>query len=361
MAQANKSAAQILLDRRRSDKASSGGKKEFENNINFFALPKEECEVVLRFLPPVAGQDLPGFMEKLHYKIPLEGKGEQKIKSMIDQLGLEKDPMEQVLKKYRKLLDVTDQEMAIKLYFNVLVKSIKVRGKTVTYDAYNKKDYDFTKPMVLSMYGDFTYFWLLERLVDAELGDVTDPKDGYWYKFVRARDGSKWDREVVPYNREAYNTPFGTAIAKTDDGINEILSQMTDFTKIFKAPDDSYLVKARKAADACEKMFAERLKAEEARERDLSGTHEVVKSSEPLTTEKIPFEPDVVTEKEVKAAAVAAPSGAPSCFGDKTKLYAGYPSEDEAEKATLNADQTAQFSKCMSCPFELICSSKSYS
>lgn len=354
----NVNAAAALLAKRKAERDSGGGSKggDRESDIQWLTLPKEQCEVTLRFLPPVAGKELPGKMVKVHFGIPLEGKGENKIDSMIDTLGEDRDPMEQVLKKYRKLLDTADFEYTTKFYAHVLVKSIKVKGVEIKQDPFNKKDYDFEKPFILSMYGEHNFYWLLERLVDADLGDITDPLEGTWFKFIRKENGGKWERSPIPYQRSHFETPFGTAIANSQEKVDALLASMQDMDKIFKPRGDDYLPKAKKAAEALDKLLSSKLAIQQATEASMN--QNAGEKIEELTPAKAAPEEVKTAPAPKLSRALDAPSGSPACFGDSTQLYAGFASEDEALDAELNEAQKKLLHNCQICPYETECASR---
>jgi len=369
----NKSAAQQLIDQYKSKKSGQGsksGNRSGKDNINWFSIPNEaETEVILRFLPAIPGQDLPGKIVKTHFGLPdVEGKT-WNIDSLVDYIG-DKDPVERVLNKYRDLLNTEDYEFAEKVCFNVLVKSVKIKGKVVEKDK-NGVPYDPSVVRVMTSYGQHNYFWVLERIVDPEMGDVTDPKTGYWFKFKREQKDKKLSRDVIPYHAKDFKAEFGTAIADSEEGIEKLLGEMVDFNKIWTKPSDEYVKKARDVAHKLDLYLEKRLAeldahaeandstpVEKDRAAEMAPKGEEAETAEKLTpkkAKKIDEEEPVAAKPTPKK---SAPAGAPECFGDKDSLYAGFNSEEEAEDADLDKAQTVQLKKCRLCPHEVTCAEK---
>jgi hypothetical protein len=375
MAGTNQEAAQAFLNKKRKEKKEGKGGKKFDNDVLWFSLPKEvPCEVVIRFAPPTPGNALPGKSIATHWKVPLPGKGENKINSLKEFLG-DKDPVERVLAKYRDVLNVEDYEASLKTYFNVFVKKVIVDGKEVIKDD-NGVEYNPKVPRVLGVYGDYTLTWLIEKICDPDLGDVTDPFEGYWFKWSRETVG-KWDRGIVPYSKKQMQDEFGTALGDSKEETEEILSKLHDMDKIWPKPSDDYIKKARKAAAAYEDMFSEKLKLEEAKENSLGANAGAGEEAESLDKPEpeIASSPDDVqdtvdtTAKEVEedpkpeavkeeAAAVNTPNGSPACFGNKDKLFAGFATEEEAEDAGLEGEKLSQLENCQICVYETDCAIK---
>jgi hypothetical protein len=250
---------------------------------------------------------------------------------------------------------VEDYEAVEKVYFNVLIKSVKVRGREVLADD-NKVAYDPRVPRLTSLYGAWNLYWLLEKCVDPEYGDVTDPKEGAWFRFRRKEDGGKWEREILPYQKKHYDDPFGRAIGGNDEEVQQILSKMIDMEKVWTTPSDDYIKKARKAAAALEDLFEQKLKMEDQKEAELSANAKIADEAEPLTKAKAEKVVETVSKAEMKAAAKAAPPhGAPECYGDSETIYGGFPTEEAAEEADLSPLQAKQLRKCQGCAYEMDC------
>jgi hypothetical protein len=379
----NKSAAEAFLNQRKQQKQEDGqGKKKFESDVLWFSLPKEECEVIMRFLPPREGQEIPGKLVSTHWDIPLQGKGENKAASLVPFLGADKCPIEKVLRKYRDVLNTEKWEAQTKFYTDVLVKSVKIKkGNNFVEVLKDEKNvpYNPKVPRVLGTYGDFNLQWLLEKTVDPEIGDITSPTEGYWVKFTRKEAGGKWERTVLPYSKAQVQSDFGMAIGSSEEEIAEIVAQIHDLDKIWKAPDDALVKRCNKAAAALEDMFKDMLSKEEKRERELAPDKQreremganadsdsetpslTTRQGEAAKTAKAPK-----AEAPAKAPAAEAPkkpagkvpNGAPDCFADSAALYAGHESEDAAEDAELTDAQKKQLAKCRECVFETDCAER---
>lgn len=277
--------------------------------INFYRLPSSG-EAKIRFLPPVEGLPVPGKIVHKHYNLP-------EIGSLTCLKTWKMDcPICRLLADLEYKVDakyIESFKSVARSFHHVLV----LEGKD---DNGNKPDP--TTPYILGS-GDFTYYWLLDQVTNAEIGDITDPKTGSNVTFKRKRPNGPFDRQI---SRAA------TPIADSEDGIQKILSAMVDMEQIWKSPDDAYILKLKTAAKALKMQIDEKINT-------LAGqpTTETVNAPVP------PVEKPTASEKreEIKPTSTptstAKPSNAKPCFGK------------HAEMSGKDA------SECIVCPDELEC------
>lgn len=342
----NKDAIAELLGNKPKDKKKGGNKSEFL----WFRIPKEACEVTLRFCPPTEGRDFPGQLTHTHFGIPNpdpKKKWALKINSLTEFLG-DKDPMEKVLSKFRNELDVDEFEKVTYTNCNVLIKKIVVDGKVVVKDD-DGVAYDPTTPRIFRAWGDFNFYWLLEKCVDEDFGDITDPEEGFDVKFIRKESGGKIERNVLPRSNSLGENAEQTAA---------IVAKLVDFDKVWRTPDDDYVKRAKEVAGVLEDVLKAKLEVEEANDNMKSEApareQEISKHAEEKAEEK------KAKKEEAKAGTedTSIPFGAPECFGKPDKLYAGHESEDAAEEANLEGEAATQFEKCQDCIHESSCAEK---
>lgn len=304
--------AKQMLEKHKKDREASGGGGSNEDR-RWFKLP-EEGSVKIRFLPPTEDQTLPGMIVYKHYNIPT---GVEKFKkgspTCLKTWGLD-CPICKVLEEYRGRFKTDDFDAVGKGYLNVLIKD---------NDKYNGK-----LPYILNT-SDFTVYWLYEKLLDKEIGDITDPNDGANVTFTRKVKNGAFDRTV---SRKS------SPIADSDDEIKAILDGMYNIQKIYRPADDEYVNAVSAVALELRNIIEERiLKLDEggttgvkdetvtdtkrAKEKLKDTKDEPPKESkreEPKSGKKTSTEASDAAEPAApkgNGKTINVPKGAPQCFG----------------------------------------------
>lgn len=226
--------AQEILDKRKKDRegrsdVGSGGSK-----VNWYNLP-DNGQLRVRFLPPLGDNAVPGKIVHKHYNMP-KHKGINGNITCFRTYGRE-CPICNVLDEYRDRLGAKQlQEFSASLsFFNVLILG--------------KEDVDPEQVFVLKA-SDYNYEWLLQQLVNVEVGDITDPTDGANVTFKRKSEKGAFERII---------SRRSSPIAASQEKIDTILDSMYDLDAIWKDPDDNYYNIANEIADGLRDVIEERL------------------------------------------------------------------------------------------------------
>lgn len=222
-------AAQKLLDQKKKEKADSG--KGTGSDVNWMRLP-ETGELKVRFLPPTEDEPVPGMVVYKHYSLP-EHEGIRGNITCFKTWGLD-CPICKVIEEYQDRLKL-DDFFGASSYFNVLVLDHPECNPRVPY---------------LLQASEYTYEWLLQQLVNVEVGDITDVEDGANVTFQRKKKKGAFNRII---SRKS------TAIANSPEEIDAILDAMYTMKSIWKSPDDNYYNIAEELADQLREIIEDRL------------------------------------------------------------------------------------------------------
>ena len=273
--------AKQMLEKR-DERRKEEGK---EGDLKWYSLP-EDGTVKTRILPPVGEMKLPGILIYKHYNIP----NSENI-TCFKTWDLE-CPICKMLEDYDGRLDISDWKNVGRSFMNVLVLT--------------DKKYDPTIPHILGG-SDYNFYWLLENVLNPEVGDITDPKTGSTVEFKRKTHKGAFERIVARLQ---------TPIADSTEKIDAILKMCSDLSKIWRTPDDEYYKMAIQSATNLKQLIESRLLS-------LGDNGNVGQDT---------------TGKKTETKAADKPKGAPDCFGTKEH------------------DPNAK--KCMICPQEFFCAEK---
>lgn len=224
-------AAQEMLNKKKKEKTDSG--KGGFGDRRWFKLP-DMGEVKLRFLPPIEGDPVPGMIVYKHYNLP----DHEGLKGNITcfKTWNAECPICKVIEEFQdNFKDKLSDFYGASSYFNVLVL--------------DQAGFDPTLAYILQS-SDYTYEWVLSQVVNAEVGDITHVLDGANVTFRRKKKKGAFDRII---------SRRSSAIANTDDEIDDILDSMYDLKKIWRSPDDNYLNIAEDLAEELTGIIKERL------------------------------------------------------------------------------------------------------
>jgi hypothetical protein len=192
----------------------------------------------LRCLPPAVGEPVPGIVIYKHYNLGehtgLKGGGNITCFKTWKQYC----PICAVLDEYKDRVKLEDF-FGSSSYFNVLILG-------------NSK-YDPTLPYILQA-SAYNYEWVLQQLVNIEVGDITDAGAGANVTFIR-----KVQKGTFKGSFDRTISRKSSPIADDPDKIDEILDNMYDLKKIWREPDDSYLAIAEELAERLRGIIEKRL------------------------------------------------------------------------------------------------------
>lgn len=265
---------------------SSTTKEDFK----WYSLPKGVEEVKLRFLPVWEGGKAPGVITKTHWNLPLEDNRAICLKTF----NLD-CPICDALAKYEGKLEIKDWVANGRAYFNVLVFSDKANASAVN-----------TNEAQILGTSEHTLYWLFERLLDPEVGDITDLEKGHNVTVKRKTVGGAFERQI---------SLKPTPVADSPEKIEEVKKSIYNLSKIWKAPDDNTLNKIKETAS---QLIL-------ALDRKVSEINKV------KTPENLVETPTILNR--------SAPAGAPECFGDAS---------------TYGEDSPT----CIACPYDFQCKEK---
>lgn len=279
----------------------------------WFSPPGEKnSKVVMRILPKLDNQYAPGKIIYKHKNLH-EGKGLTCFKTWGKECLICN-----TLKEFEGRLDLAQWYAKQNSVLNVNIHEMyKGNGDKVE----NMKDNQgnaITPEDVCILYGSpNNLFWIIEQQLDKNVGDVTHPTQGSVVTVKREKEYGSFDRSAARIVSPIHLDP---------KIMEKILSERIDFDKIWREPDDNYLIEARKLSKLLKDSIEARLmilKTEMAfvppANSNIQKPTEVVKISASTTT--------TTTNK---------PSGSPDCF-----------------KKEFNKD----FDKCIICPYEEDCKS----
>lgn len=209
-------AARKLLEKRDGEKHSEGGGNS-NNDLLWYNIPKDgECK--FRVAPPYEGAGIPGKLVYKHYNIP--------EKDNCTCMKTWDEPCEicDTLKKYEHEADIiADYTYGVRSAVNVEV--ISDPRNTSTHIEFPPDKWH------ILMSGDYTLIWLIEKILDPDAGDVTDPKDGHDVIFKRKKFNGQIDRSIALRPRP---------IAATNEVIQDKLNNIPNLDKIWRTPDDNF-------------------------------------------------------------------------------------------------------------------------
>jgi len=274
-------------------------------DIRWASFPNEGS-FKFRILPPIKSESVPGKVIYSHWGLSDD---EGNLNRRVTCLKTYKMdcPICEMLEKYQERLDISDWSASGRSYFNALI--------------YNEKDYDSSLPYVLGS-SDYTFYWLLEKIIDPEIGDITDPANGHNITFKRKVFKGAFERTI---------SLKPTPIADSEDEIKEILDKCYDLSKIWKNPDDEFIKFVTDTANKTETAIKDRIlvlgnKSDSPPNDNSEKTEEKEKQTESNSTSE---------SSNIKNTKVEnAPKGAPECFG---------------------IDWDSDLQKCQVCPHEFLC------
>lgn len=189
-----------LANRPRS--SSSGEKTEFK----WYKLPKEgEAKII--FLPPTHEETVPGLVQWTHWNIP-------EVNHLTCLRTFEKTcPYCEALKNIQN--KVSDD----------ILKQYQSTGRAVhNVLVIGDKSIPANEPQIMTS-GEYTYWWLLEQILNQEVGDITDPHAAHSVTFKRTTPGGRFERIIslrpIP-------------IAETEEAIQAILAKAANLHNIWK-------------------------------------------------------------------------------------------------------------------------------
>lgn len=307
----------------RLNKIKGERKGSNKGDIRWAKLP-DVGKLRFRILPPLEHEKLPGKVVSTHYNMPESEGVRNGAFKCLKTWGYE-CPVCSCIDSFDDLPDKKRSDLSGSYaYFNVLI--------------YDSNEYEEDTVYILKT-SEFTYSWLLQQVVNSEVGDITDPDTGSTVTFKRDEKGSKWERTIA--RRQ-------TAISDDPETYDRIMSERYDLAKIWPEPDDSLYNNAVTLAVKLQNLLDSRMSdlKKAANENENQKVNEVVDAKlkrrqeepkRPVSSLKGSVSEDgdaEETKKEVKN--IKRPSGAPDCF-----------SEYSAGK------------KCDICPYELDCQDSS--
>lgn len=278
----------------------NGGTQQNREKATWWKLPIEVGESKVMFLPPV-NSGTPGKIQFTHWNVPEVNRltclktfdKTCPICEMIKEFG-NKVP-EDIIKGY------VAQERAV---HNVLVLD-------------NPK-IPPNQPVVL-VSSPYNYWWLLEQILNPDVGDITNINDNHSVIFKRVQRAGKMERSIALKGRP---------IANTQAEIDDIISKCVDFNKLWVYSEELES-NLKVAADAIY--------------QDLSAKMSVV-SSLGSNSDAIPEPSQVQRDTQAVENAIATgnigvkkPADANDCFGSHL---------DESHP---------EYNKCMMCSYEIEC------
>jgi len=266
--------------------------KSNQTDYRWASLPEKGETIKVRFLPPVGEMNLPFFKLYKHYQVPNpEGEGTLNF-TCLRTWNMECPICSKIEHLKRKFGDdfVNQWYASMRGFFNVLIK--------------DDPNYVSGLPYILGM-PKSGLIWFLGIMGDEDYGDITDPYTGFWVKISRM-DNNQLRFDIVPKP---------SPIASTDEEINQIAEQCFDLTKIWRNPDDEYIITANKIADRIEAIVKEKAGLLETGKSVVETPNQV--NPNPVNiTKPTPVPQPTQPKVEPNQSSVQKPPGAPDCFGN---------------------------------------------
>jgi len=298
-----KEARDLLNNRPSSSKGDGGG-------YRWFNLP-DEGSTKFRVAPPWEGSKVPGKIVSKHWGIP-------EIGSIycFNTWGIECNFCK-LLNMFSNKLDISPWAPSHNSYLNVVPRD---------------GDYDKTLPYIMRS-SDYTLYWLLEKVLDPEVGDITDPQNGHDITYKRKSKNGPFDRTITLAPSPIHSDPD---IAKS------ILESIYDLDKIFHKPDDNLIKQMQETVQVMEQVINDRileLGNTSGNTGELKPSKEVKEENKAAESTETKVDASTDGKEETKTedksnGSTDKPAGAPDCFGKE---------HDEESK------------KCCICPYEFYC------
>jgi hypothetical protein len=293
------------LDKRKEEKKEFSKGESDRADIPFYSLPDGTEKVLLRFGPPLAHERLPGRIIRTHWGV---GADNAKVHCYRN-YGLD-CPMCELLKEYEPRIETSDWSPAAKAYFNVWVLS------DPSYESrYEKK----LNPKQVHLLGasDFNYEWLLDNILNPEVGDVTDPLNGSNVTFEREKKKGKFKRTV---------SRGSSPVSTNTEEMKTMLEGMYDMAKIWKNPDDTYHAKMKDAVAYTRDVLENKIltlsteTVEEPKDETSKSNQTTAKTSKETVKSAPTNSSNAATVLNTQSNTSKKPAGAPDCFSMKEKF-----------------------------------------
>lgn len=185
---------------------------EDRQSIKWIKTPREG-QIKVIFLPPLHGATTPGLLQYTHWNIP-------ELNRLTCLRTFEKTcPLCEMLK-----------EIQTKVPEDVL-KGYTSQGRSIhNVIVLDDMTTPETEPCVLSS-SEYTYWWLMQSILDPETGDITDVNNAHPVILRRVSAGGRFERIISLHKRP---------LASTQEKIQEILNKAPDLSKIWKDSDELY-------------------------------------------------------------------------------------------------------------------------
>lgn len=200
-------AARAQLARLQQEKSNSGG----QGDIKWINMP-DDGSIKMRVLPPLKGHPLPGKVVYMHYGIP-EKKACKCMKTWDKPCAIC-----QFLEQYSHIESIMDE-------YATVPKTI------IPVLAVGHPDFDPKTPILFSASGDYNYIWLLDQILNDNVGDITDPIYGHDIEYRRTKHKGSIDRTIVLKPRP---------IVEDLSELPGILAAIPDIDKMYVLDDDHY-------------------------------------------------------------------------------------------------------------------------
>ena len=192
-----------------ASRPKSGGNFE-RSEFKWYRLPREgEAKII--FLPPTGGSSVPGMIQWTHWSVPELGhltclRTFDKVCPYCEYLKeIQNKTSEELLKQYQS---------SSRAVHNVLVLGDRNIPQNESH--------------ILTS-GEYTYWWLLEQILNQEVGDITDPRAAHSVIFKRVTPGGRFERVI---------SLKAMPIADSEEGIKKILDSAADLQNIWKYSED---------------------------------------------------------------------------------------------------------------------------
>lgn len=267
----------VQLDKIREKlQALNGGARK--SNLNYWK--PEAGEYKIRILPWKQTDDGQPFKEKYFYYIG-DGPGMLALSHFN-----EPDPIAELMNKLYSSGKKEDKELAKQLWPKMRCYApIVIRGQE-------------SEGVFIWSFSKFVYTRLLEMIVDPEIGDITDPKDGFDLKVkLIAKGGSKFFDTVVDASRSK------SPLADSKDKIKEILDAVPDIDAAFKKPTyDDLKAKLNRWLDAGSEDSQDmpKARAKPTTTDDLDALESELKATKSKPSTKAKAAPKIEVEAEVE-------------------------------------------------------------
>ena len=291
---------------------------------------------LVRIFPPYNMKGLIGKRRIQHFSCPPDNDVLFCLKSWEDDFDSCPvcDEIERLYEKYPGVIDLGRQQSVSSYVVNLIDVNEIDRG------------------VQIGTFNPSLYNWVLQQILDAQIGDITDPEKGLNLKVSKEVKKGKGGKEYTRYNKTLM--PDRCPIHEDQEIVDMLIESMIDLDQVYSAPDEELLAELESKARLFGKYYDRKLgkdtSGSSVREDLKRKIQERNKKKTETTSDKVKEE----KKEEVKDTVV--PSDASGKGETYPSCYAGLDTPDEHEDGSYGP--SLDLEKCLFCDHMVSCESE---